>query len=225
MLNIRGVMNAPIRLVRRLANHPIATGITTLAADQITKFSISRETSSCLIDRLVCLDYFHNKLGTQGQTPLTNLEFGLTLTTLSALFLGVKSRLTQLGLALIVGGNSGNFIDRLLTGGAHDFIKLGGWDTFNIGDAAGVAGLALIGIEALTGPTEEYLQSLETVPSRLSIVKNSLTRNLLNTAGQVLLFSLTFWAVTSVYFKPAAMFIPLAFSLIRDMRHKGERMF
>lgn len=41
-----------------------------------------------------------------------------------------------LGWALILGGATGNLLDRLLLGGVIDFIDLGWWPAFNIADSA-----------------------------------------------------------------------------------------
>lgn len=68
------------------------------------------------------------------------------------------SRLSGLGLGLIIGGAIGNAIDRVVQGGAVvDFVRLhaviGGsdrdWYVFNVADAAIVAGVAMLLYESL----------------------------------------------------------------------------
>lgn len=48
------------------------------------------------------------------------------------------------GLGLAVGGATSNLGDRLLRGAVVDFLVLRAWPTFNLADAAMVAGLALL---------------------------------------------------------------------------------
>lgn len=57
--------------------------------------------------------------------------------------------LAALGLGLSVGGASGNLVDRLARGRVVDFIDIGRWPTFNLADAALVAGAALVAIRLL----------------------------------------------------------------------------
>ena len=47
------------------------------------------------------------------------------------------------GIALVVGGASGNLVDRLARGGVVDFIALGRWPAFNLADIAMACGLCL----------------------------------------------------------------------------------
>ncbi|MET9022722.1 signal peptidase II [Actinopolymorpha sp. NPDC004070] len=48
------------------------------------------------------------------------------------------------GLGLVVGGAAGNLVDRLLRGAVVDFIALRAWPTFNLADAAMVAGAVVL---------------------------------------------------------------------------------
>ncbi len=52
--------------------------------------------------------------------------------------------LVQLALALMVGGASGNLVDRLLHGGVRDFIDFQVWPVFNVADSALVVGVGLL---------------------------------------------------------------------------------
>jgi len=65
----------------------------------------------------------------------------------TVLMLAVSSSLpgaTALGLGLSLGGAAGNLIDRRVRGAVVDFIVLWRWPTFNLADAALVAGLGLV---------------------------------------------------------------------------------
>jgi signal peptidase II len=48
------------------------------------------------------------------------------------------------GVAIAVGGATGNLLDRLVRGHVVDFIEIGVWPTFNVADAGIVAGIGLI---------------------------------------------------------------------------------
>ncbi len=62
---------------------------------------------------------------------------------------------SQSGLALILGGATGNFIDRLLHGSVTDFfeVRLGSyrWPAFNVADSAITIGAALVVLALLLG--------------------------------------------------------------------------
>jgi signal peptidase II len=64
-------------------------------------------------------------------------------------------RTAQSGLALILGGAAGNWIDRLLYGGVTDFFEvlIGSyhWPAFNLADSAITVGAALVIVELLFG--------------------------------------------------------------------------
>lgn len=50
----------------------------------------------------------------------------------------------RLGLGVLLGGAAGNLIDRLRTGAVVDFVDVPWWPTFNLADAAIVAGVVLV---------------------------------------------------------------------------------
>ena len=52
-------------------------------------------------------------------------------------------------LALVLGGAAGNLIDRLRFGYVVDYVGVGPWPTFNVGDMAIVVGAALIAVVVL----------------------------------------------------------------------------
>jgi signal peptidase II len=70
-----------------------------------------------------------------------------------------ESRLTAVGLGLIIGGALGNAIDRLAYGAVADFVLLHietaswrfNWYVFNLADVAIVAGLAALLYESVLG--------------------------------------------------------------------------
>ena len=51
---------------------------------------------------------------------------------------------TKMYLGLILGGTTGNLVDRIVHGGVTDFLDLGPWPTFNIADSAMVVGVILL---------------------------------------------------------------------------------
>jgi signal peptidase II len=59
-------------------------------------------------------------------------------------FFAYRWRTATIGLGLILGGTIGNQIDRIWMREVTDFISWGWWPVFNIADAAGVIGVAVI---------------------------------------------------------------------------------
>ena len=55
-----------------------------------------------------------------------------------------ENRAGKLALGLILGGTAGNLIDRLRLGYVIDFIAIGSWPGFNIGDSTIVAGTVVL---------------------------------------------------------------------------------
>ncbi len=104
------------------------------------------------------LDVFYQPLPFFGFTHVTNTGgiFGLLngsngiMIVLSVLVLGAlyyfrkhmpTSELGKTSFGLLVGGISGNLVDRIFFGGVTDFISIWIWPTFNIADAALVLGI------------------------------------------------------------------------------------
>jgi signal peptidase II len=58
--------------------------------------------------------------------------------------LGTGGEGARAGVALALGGATGNLLDRLLRGHVVDFIEIGFWPVFNIADVGIVAGLGLM---------------------------------------------------------------------------------
>jgi signal peptidase II len=57
----------------------------------------------------------------------------------------------RLGLGVLLGGALGNLVDRIRLGAVVDFVDLGWWPTFNLADAAILAGVGLVLVELLRG--------------------------------------------------------------------------
>jgi len=62
---------------------------------------------------------------------------------------GRLSRMTQVGLALILAGALGNVVDRIARGYVVDFIHVRGWPVFNVADVAVVIGVGLVTLARL----------------------------------------------------------------------------
>jgi signal peptidase II len=60
------------------------------------------------------------------------------------------TRLSTVSLALILGGITGNLIDRIHLGYVTDFIDIGPWPVFNIADSAGVVGIIMLALIIIT---------------------------------------------------------------------------
>lgn len=59
-------------------------------------------------------------------------------------YLPLTSRLLRASLGLLLGGATGNLIDRVRFGGVTDFVDVGAWPIFNVADAALTVGTVLV---------------------------------------------------------------------------------
>lgn len=79
-----------------------------------------------------------------------SILFILISLSLAALFIwGIRSPLTRvqrLGMALILGGALGNWLDRLRFGAVIDFLDFRIWPVFNIADSAITLGIVILSI-------------------------------------------------------------------------------
>ncbi len=233
MSTVRSVLNAPIKVIRRIAslkNHPIKTGVAALALDQAAKLtvknSIPLNTKSCLVDNLICLEHSLNPgtiFGLSSEYPSAmKIAVGVATASLAGLFIKVKSKVTKLALSFIVSGSISNLIDRVVHNGTIDYIRTSPWPwPWNAADAFLYAGGFLLLYEGLTRPGQAQPQEpLGTA----TILKNSFTKNKWNTIGQTLLYAFSIFCM--IGYGLAYGIIPaLLFSMIRDVRHNGERMF
>ena len=55
----------------------------------------------------------------------------------------------RLGVGAMVGGATGNLVDRIRRGAIVDFIAVGPWPLFNVADAAIVAGIGLVALSLM----------------------------------------------------------------------------
>jgi signal peptidase II len=137
-----------------------------LLADQFSKYAIEKLTPAGTVRAIVpgLLNLVHTNnpgvafglfadAGTPWLAPLL-IAFSVGVIALLAWLLATGragGRLAQCGLALILGGAVGNVFDRVLRHSVTDFIDfyLGShhWYTFNIADAAIVAGAGLVILE------------------------------------------------------------------------------
>ncbi len=80
----------------------------------------------------------------------------LTLLTMAVLLVYFAARAQDpgawLAVGLVIGGATGNLIDRARLGAAIDFIDPPAWPAFNFADVAIVAGVALLGMSMLAPP-------------------------------------------------------------------------
>ena len=88
-----------------------------------------------------------------GVPALAALWAGLVLLTVLTLRYGLLGHeaFASIGLGAMVGGATGNVLDRLRRGAVVDFVAIGPWPVFNLADAALVAGTGLILLAALDG--------------------------------------------------------------------------
>lgn len=239
MGTLRSVLNAPRTIYKypakagaaalgKINDHSVKTGAVVIGADLGTKIlernCHSPASKQCITENLwsvtdnICLELHFNKGGVNGRPfdTTTKIAFAVAMTSLAYLFIKAKSKISKLAISLLLSGSIGNLIDRLIFNKVTDFIKLGSWDNFNLADAALGAGNLLLLYEILSKPTGsgEHL-------GRIGFLKGSFTKNIFNTFLQTLLYTAAIWCFTG-YISP----IPaLILSLIRDIRHRGERMF
>lgn len=158
-----------------------------LALDQSSKFLVHKYLvlgSSIPSDGIFRLTFVTNSGGAFGLFP--NQTFALTIASFIGIFIvsllyrsyyPYKSRLANLSLGLLLGGATGNLIDRLLWKEVIDFIDVGMWPIFNFADAAIVVGFFLFTIMylfskkpddtvmlALPAPAQDKLQSCPKLP-------------------------------------------------------------
>jgi signal peptidase II len=158
MLGIEGRRRAP----------ELWVSVTIVAADQLTKAlvraKLSEYDSVNVIPGLLDITRAHNTGAAFG--ILNGVEFpykaalmvaialvALAAVGLYALTLPDEQRMARLGLALILGGAFGNFVDRALTGHVVDFVDVY-WRTyhfwaFNVADSAITVGVVLMLLDVL----------------------------------------------------------------------------
>jgi signal peptidase II len=151
-----------------------------LAADRVTKLAIEAYTPKSfrrvVVPGLITLVHSHNpgiafglfaNAGSKWFTALLVASSACVIALLAWLLASDRAGgpKGQAGLALILGGATGNLIDRLLRGSVTDFfeVRLGSyhWPAFNVADSAITIGAALVVLELLFArrhPTGEKVE-------------------------------------------------------------------
>ena len=136
----------------------ILAGLTILAADVLTKYSVDRSLvlgeSVPVMENIFHITYARNEGAAfsilQGQT--------LFLIGFSLLALGLlvgfawrfrMDRLAYLGAVVAISGALGNLYDRLTYGYVRDFLDFRVWPIFNVADMAIVAGMVLLAVRVI----------------------------------------------------------------------------
>lgn len=154
--------------------------------DQASKFLVQKYLgfgSSFPNDGLFRLTFVTNSGGAFGLFP--NQTFALTIASFIGIFVilflyradyPAKGRLSSLSLGLLLGGATGNLIDRLLWKEVIDFIDIGIWPVFNLADSSIVVGFLIFTVLYLFSekPQQRVILAL---PSPLDIESDE-TRNL-----------------------------------------------
>ena len=127
----------------------VLTVVSVVCIDQASKAVLLRRLSlnrSVRLSRGVRLRHVVNAgwiLRIRSPTGLL-LLWGLAVSSsLVILELGEGGDGARAGVAVALGGATGNFLDRLLRGHIIDFIEIGVWPIFNVADVGIVAGLGL----------------------------------------------------------------------------------
>jgi signal peptidase II len=161
----------PVDGSRRRAIVAIAIVSGVVALDQLTKvWAVARldDGPISLFGQDVQLRLSRNRGGAfslfQGFTPL----LAVLAVVLAVLLVRALRRTDDMwmvvALALVLGGASGNLIDRmvrdpgLLRGAVIDFVRLDGWPTFNVADSAITIGAIVLVVRALLGGREERIR-------------------------------------------------------------------
>ena len=88
---------------------------------------------------------------------------GVSFAGLSVAVRVLRTRVDDVGLALIVGGAAANLIDRVATGAVHDFIPSGPI-VFNLADVALALGIALAVIKRCVSGASDPASGMATTP-------------------------------------------------------------
>jgi signal peptidase II len=138
-----------------------ALGIAVAAADQVAKWLVvHRLHDGPIAGDLLRLTLTHNTGAAFGLFPGARLSF-IVVSVVAALGLVYAHRVLAPGdarrplLALILGGNLGNLVDRIRLGHVVDFIDMGigtaRWPVYNLADVAVVLGAAGLAVWMLAG--------------------------------------------------------------------------
>jgi signal peptidase II len=147
----------PANRARQALAFPLLVASTVVLADQLTKWTVSRELGQArddhrveLAGRLFALQYVENSGAAfglfRGQTVVLSLVATIVVIALVASYQRARNYSWQLvvGLGLLLGGAVGNLLDRLRLGYVVDFVSISLWPKFNIADSAITLGVILI---------------------------------------------------------------------------------
>ncbi len=221
MSTIRTIINVPKIALRRALAHPVRTGVATLVADQASKLAVNAfvPLATKPVDSLLTIT---NSINTAQETSAARFLAVTGMVSLAALFTKAKSKVSKLAFTLLIAGGLGNQADRLFADGVTDFIKVGPIPTFNLADVALTSASAILLYDCFFPQRNEASQEN---PSKLTILKNSFTKNILSTLGQTFVYAFTIWALTAHIGLLPTILPSLVLSLIRDQRAGGEGMF
>jgi len=128
--------------------------VSVLVIDRASKYLVSYfyDKGSLIFFRtgFFSLRYVENPGGAFGVFPKRSSLFILVtfiavgLVAYILFFSNLNQAIIKIGLALLLGGSSGNLIDRIVNGAVIDFIQFGNTPIFNVADIAIVAGTGLI---------------------------------------------------------------------------------
>lgn len=122
---------------------------------RIVETSMTPGESIPVVPGVLHLTYIQNSggaFGILGSSPRI-LLIGSIIALVAVLWMllaSPPSLLMSLGTGLILGGASGNLLDRLSTGAVTDFLDLRVWPIFNAADMAIVAGVVMLALTALS---------------------------------------------------------------------------
>jgi signal peptidase II len=133
-----------------VVNPLLFSALLVTALDQATKLLVTRhlEEGAVVVRggvafRRVLNPKAHSLVtGRSGLLVLWSLEMVLLLT-LATVGPWARGAAEQIALGLVLGGVTGNFLDRLGRGGVVDFVAVGFLPVFNVADAAITSGLLL----------------------------------------------------------------------------------
>ena len=124
------------------------TVVSVVCIDQASKAMLLRQlglNASVRLSRGVRLRHVVNAgwNGIRSPTALLLLWGAAVSSSLLILELGGGGEAARAGVAVALGGATGNLVDRLRRGHIVDFIEVGPWPVFNVADVGIVAGLGL----------------------------------------------------------------------------------
>lgn len=139
---------------RRATGVAVAAAAAVLAADQLTKWLVRRAADGLPRDLAwgVSLREVYNpgvSFGRFREAGDVVLVLVALLAAALAVALAVVAPRYRPGVGVLLGGALGNLVDRARFGAVLDFVDVPWWPTFNLADAAIVAGVAMVVVEVL----------------------------------------------------------------------------